>query len=157
MGGWLTANYAAPFCNELPLCDGFSTSYSWQQFSFASIWQLPASESSYEFGILPAQARLSIHLLHRFWAVVVALSVLIFTILLYRSCANQYVKNGALLVILLIITQVLLGGMVVFWSFPLFIALAHNLCAALLLMSLIRLSFRLHQVSTTSFQQQLRD
>ena len=79
LGGWLSANYAAPFCNELPFCDGFNSHYSWQQFSFTSIWQLPVS-SNYEFGILPAQARLSIHLLHRFWAVTTALLVGIFIV-----------------------------------------------------------------------------
>lgn len=154
LGGWLAANYAAPFCNNLPLCDGFSTKYSWQQFSFLSIWQLPASNSSYEFGVLPAQARLSIHLFHRFWAMITALCVLTFVIRLYLNSFDPHIKNCALWVSTLILCQVFLGFMVVFWSFPLLIALAHNFCAALLLMSLIRLSYGLSKVSKNNYQPQ---
>jgi cytochrome c oxidase assembly protein subunit 15 len=143
LGGWLTTNYAAPFCTELPFCDGFSTQSSWQAFSFISIWQLPASNSSYEFGVLPAQARMSIHLFHRFWAMVTTLSVLLFIIKLYQTAIEAHIKNCILWIATLIISQVFLGIMVVFWHFPLSIALAHNLFAALLLMSLIRLSYSL--------------
>lgn len=152
LGGWLAANYAAPFCNELPFCTGSNPTSSWQQFSFMSIWQLPASNSSYEFGILPAQARLSIHLFHRFWAVVTAILVLSFIIKLYRSSLDQHIKTCALWAASLIISQVLLGVMVVFFHFPLWIALSHNLCAALLLMSLIRLSYALSQKSNHTYK-----
>jgi len=44
--------------------------------------------------------------------------------------------------------------MMVFWSFPIFMALAHNLCAALLLMSLIRLSYGLNKNNNKNDQQQ---
>ncbi|PKG40067.1 cytochrome B [Psychromonas sp. Urea-02u-13] len=145
LGGWLSANYAASFCNGLPFCDGFSSSNSWEQFSFKSIWQLPAS-SNYEFGVLPTQARLSIHLFHRFWAIITSLIVLTFVIRLYVSHAELHIKNAALMVIFLITSQVLLGIMMVFWHFPISMALAHNLCAALLLMSLIRLSYGLSKI-----------
>ena len=155
LGGWLTANYAATYCYQLPLCDGFSITYSWQQFSFSSIWQLPSSDSSYEFGVLPAQARLSIHLLHRFWAIITTLSVLVFVCRLYQTSINQHIKNCVLWVIFLMLSQLFLGVMIVFFDFPLFIALAHNLCAALLLMSLIRLSYNLNKESDNNTEQQL--
>ncbi|WP_022939788.1 COX15/CtaA family protein [Psychromonas hadalis] len=153
LGGWLSANYAASFCNELPFCDGFNSDYSWQQFSFDSIWQLPVS-SHYEFGVLPAQARLSIHLFHRFWAIVTTLMVFTFIISVYLSNVDLHIKNCALWVALLMISQVLLGVMMVFWHFPLLMALAHNLCAALLLMSLIRLSYALSKNSNNNVQAQ---
>lgn len=152
LGGWLSANYAASFCNGLPFCDGFSSSNSWEQFSFKSIWQLPAS-SNYEFGVLPTQARLSIHLFHRFWAIITSVSVLIFVIRLYLKSAELPIKNAALMVIFLISSQVLLGIMMVFWRFPISMALAHNLCAALLLMSLIRLSYQLSKVNKNNHTQ----
>ena len=62
LGGWLAANYAAPHCSGLPFCN-----YA-QPFSLSSVFQLPLEHSSYEFGVLSQQARMSIHLLHRIWA-----------------------------------------------------------------------------------------
>jgi len=154
LGGWLTANYAATFCNELPFCDGFAMTYSWQQFSFFSIWQLPTSNSSYEFGVLPAQARLSIHLLHRFWAILTTIVVLSVCFRLYLLTTSLHIKNCISWVTALITCQVSLGIMVVFFDFPLLIALAHNLCAALLLMSLIRLSYSLYTSPASQTLQQ---
>lgn len=153
LGGWLSANYAASFCNELPFCDGFSSEYSWQQFSFLSIWQLPTS-SNYEFGVLSAQARLSIHLLHRFWAIITSLIVLIFIMRIYLTNARVHIKNCVLWVAFLICSQVFLGVMMVFWNFPILMALAHNLCAAFLLMSLIRLSYGLSKTNNSNYQEQ---
>ena len=153
LGGWLSANYAASFCNELPFCDGFSSEYSWQQFSFSSIWQLPTS-SNYEFGVLSAQARLSIHLFHRFWAIITSLIVLTFIIKIYLTNDQVHIKNCVLWVAFLMCSQVFLGVMMVFWSFPILMALAHNLCAAFLLMSLIRLSYGLSKTNNCNYQEQ---
>jgi cytochrome c oxidase assembly protein subunit 15 len=153
LGGWLSANYAASFCNELPFCDGFNSHSSWQQFSFLSIWQLPTS-SNYEFGVLPADARLSIHLFHRFWAIITCLMVLTFIIRVYLCSVELHIKNCILWVASLMVSQILLGVMMVFWNFPILMALAHNLCAALLLMSLIRLSYGLSKSSNTNCQEQ---
>lgn len=153
LGGWLAANYAAPYCNELPFCNGLSPNYSWQQFSFSSIWQLP-EHSNYEFGVLSAQSRLSIHLFHRFWAVITATIVLLFVMKVFLSFSKQTekkalsIKKGARWVASFVLIQVLLGGMMVFWHFPIIMALAHNICAALLLMALVRLSHQLKYCST---------
>lgn len=152
LGGWLSANYAASFCNELPFCDGFSSDYSWQQFSFMSIWQLPTS-SNYEFGVLPAQARLSIHLFHRFWAIITSVIVLTFMFRIYLNSVDLHIKNCAFWVALLMLSQVSLGVMMVFWRFPISMALAHNICAALLLMSIIRLSYGLSKDTHNHYQE----
>ena len=153
LGGWLSANYAASFCNELPFCDGFNSDYSWQQFSFLSIWQLPTS-SNYEFGVLPSQARLSIHLFHRFWAIITSLIVLTFIIRIYLTNDQVHIKSCVLWVAFLMCSQVFLGVMMVFWNFPILMALAHNLCAAFLLMSLIRLSYGLSKTNNSNYQEQ---
>ena len=142
LGGWLAANYAAPFCAGLPLCDGGWGAGEWQEkFSILDVFQLPVASSDYEFGVLSAQARMSIHLLHRFWAMVTALVILVVAIGIYCSSHANKVKKSALLVIALLICQVLLGVFLVYWTFPISIALAHNLMAAMLLLSLIRLTY----------------
>ncbi|WP_372880277.1 heme A synthase [Psychromonas sp.] len=142
LGGWLAANYAAPYCAGLPLCSGGWSAGDWQQnFSILDVFQLPAASSNYEFGVLSAQARMSIHLLHRFWAIFTFMVILVVAMRIYWLSRCQKTKNSALLVITLLVCQVLLGVFLVYWTFPISIALAHNLMAAMLLLSLIRLTY----------------
>ena len=142
LGGWLAANYAAPYCAGLPLCSGGWNAGDWQQnFSILEIFQLPARSNNYEYGVLSPQARMSIHLAHRFWAIITAITLLVVAIKVYWLSQSNKVKNSALLVILMVICQVLLGVFLVYWTFPISIALAHNLMGAMLLLSLIRLTY----------------
>lgn len=142
LGGWVAANYAAPHCSGLPLCTG-----NWQQtFSLLDVFQLPSASSNYEYGVLSSEARQSIHLVHRFWAIVTATVILFVAIRIWLRAQSNKIKNSALLVVVAVICQILLGGILVYWHFPISIALAHNLMAAMLLISLIRLSFYIHRV-----------
>lgn len=142
LGGWLAANYAAPYCAGLPLCSGGWSAGDWQQnFSILEVFQLPATSGNYEYGVLSPQARMSIHLAHRFWAIITAVTILLVAIRIYRLSLSDKVKNSAMLVILMVIFQVALGVVLVYWTFPISIALAHNLTAAMLLLSLIRLTY----------------
>ncbi len=136
LGGWLAANYAAPHCSGLPLCQGYALS----DFSLSEVFQLPHSEN-YEYGVLSADARMSIHLLHRIWAMVTV--VILGTILwrIWHASYSSTVKGAVNTVAFVLVCQVLLGLSLVFWQFPLSVALMHNLVAALLLMSLIRLTY----------------
>lgn len=144
LGGWLAANYAAPHCSGLPLCSG-----NWQQtFSLLDVFQLPSSSSNYEYGVLSSEARQSIHLVHRFWAMVTATVVLFVAIRIWLQAQSNQIKNAALFVGAAVICQILLGGILVYWQFPISIALAHNLMAAMLLISLIRLSYYIHKVKS---------
>ncbi|WP_091989613.1 COX15/CtaA family protein [Pseudoalteromonas denitrificans] len=145
LGGWLAANYAAPHCSGLPLCSG-----DWQQtFSFLDVFQLPAASSNYEYGVLSSEARQSIHLVHRFWAMITATVILVVALRIFWQSRCKVIKNSALLVVGAVICQILLGGILVYWQFPISIALAHNLMAAMLLLSLVRLSFYIHKVKAT--------
>ncbi len=139
LGGWLAANYAAPHCTGLPLCDG-----NWQQnFSLLEVFQLPAGNTNYEYGVLSSEARMSIHLVHRIWAVITAIVLLTVAIKIWLSSQVNKVKNSALVVIIAVTCQVLLGVILVHWHFPISIALAHNMMAAFLLVSLIRLTYHI--------------
>lgn len=142
LGGWLAANYAAPYCVGLPLCSG-----DWQQtFSIFDVFQLPSPSSNYEFGVLSSEARQSIHLVHRFWAIVTATVIVFVAIRIWLQAQTRKIKNASVLVVVAVICQILLGGILVYWHFPISIALAHNLMAAMLLISLIRLSYFIHKV-----------
>ena len=144
LGGWLAANYAAPHCSGLPLCSG-----NWQQtFSLLDVFQLPSASSNYEYGVLSSEARQSIHLAHRFWAIVTASVLLFVAIRIWLQAQSRKIKNAALLVSVAVVCQVLLGVILVHWHFPISIALAHNLMAAMLLISLIRLSYFIHKIKS---------
>ena len=137
LGGWLAANYAAPHCNGLPLC-----SYG-QPFSLRSVFQLPLEHSTYEYGVLSQQARMSIHLLHRIWALVTCVVLALIMWRIYSRCYSRKIKHCTVTVLIALLCQICLGLAVVHWHFPLSVALAHNLMAALLLLSMVRLCFHL--------------
>ncbi|KPH93616.1 cytochrome B [Pseudoalteromonas porphyrae] len=137
LGGWLAANYAAPHCNGLPLC-----SYG-QPFSLSSVFQLPLEQSTYEYGVLSQQARMSIHLLHRIWALVTCVVLALIMWRIYSHALSKKIKHCTVAVLIALLCQICLGLAVVHWHFPLGIALAHNLMAAILLLTVVRLCFYL--------------
>lgn len=137
LGGWLAANYAAPHCNGLPLC-----SYA-QPFSFSSVFQLPLEHSNYEFGVLSQQARMSIHLLHRIWALVTCIVLALVMWRIYSHAYSQKIKSCTVSVLVALFCQIALGLAVVHFHFPLGVALAHNLMAAILLLTMVRLCYYL--------------
>ncbi|MDC9526917.1 COX15/CtaA family protein [Pseudoalteromonas sp. Angola-30] len=137
LGGWLAANYAAPHCNGLPLC-----SYA-QPFSLSSVFQLPLEHSNYEYGVLSQQARMSIHLLHRIWALVTCVVLALIMWRIYSQAQSAKIKHCTVSVLVALLCQISLGLAVVHWHFPLGVALAHNLMAAILLLTMVRLCYYL--------------
>lgn len=127
LGGWTSANYAAMACVDLPVCQA-----DWQdQLAWDEAFHLALGHSSYEFGVLSKEARQTIHIAHRFGALVTALLVGSFALGLIRN-------GGALrplgwLLISLLLVQLALGIANVHLALPLANALAHNLVAAHLL------------------------
>jgi cytochrome c oxidase assembly protein subunit 15 len=137
LGGWLAANYAAPHCNGLPLCSNA------QPFSLSSVFQLPLDHSNYEYGVLSQQARMSIHLLHRIWALVTCIVLALVMWRIYSQAYSQKIKSCTVSVLIALFCQISLGLALVHWHFPLGVALAHNLMAAILLLTMVRLCYYL--------------
>jgi heme a synthase len=140
LGGWTSANYAALSCgNDFPKCLG-----SWMpehDFSEAFVlWR--GIGVDYEGGVLDGPARVAIQLVHRGMAVVVAGYLLGIAIKLIRTPGLVY--WGSVLAVLLL-AQVALGISNVVYSLPLWIAVAHNAGAALLLFVLVGLLARLRE------------
>ncbi|MEJ6476043.1 COX15/CtaA family protein [Pseudoalteromonas piscicida] len=135
LGGWLAANYAAPHCTGLPLCDN-SQLFSWQ-----SLFTLPEASATYEFGVLPFESRVSIHFTHRVWAIITVLSLLIACWPLLKQQQSQVIRNSAYLVLVLVTLQVVVGAAIVHFQFPLLLTLFHNFMAAMVLLAMVRLCF----------------
>ncbi|KJY90630.1 heme A synthase [Pseudoalteromonas piscicida] len=135
LGGWLAANYAAPHCTGLPLCDNL------QLFSWQSLFTLPEASATYEFGVLPFESRVSIHFIHRIWAVITVLMLLAACWPLLKASQNRVLRHSALVVLALISIQVLVGAAIVHFQFPLLLTLFHNFMAAMVLLAMVRLCF----------------
>lgn len=140
LGGWTSTNYAALSCMDFPTCQG-----TWvpdMDFDEAFVmWR--GLGVNYEFGVLDNPARTAIHVTHRIGALVTLLYLGWLVIGLLRTGAG--IAGAALLVGGLLLLQVGLGIGNVLLHLPLGVATAHNGVAALLLVSLIYLNFRLWQ------------
>ncbi|KOO13859.1 cytochrome B [Vibrio xuii] len=143
LGGWTSSNYAALMCTSLPICQGDWVSH----LDFKHAFELIQPEKeSYEFGTLDYGARMTIHVTHRIWAVVVTLFTVALAIQLIRYGSNVVRRNGQIILALLTL-QIALGVGNVVLSLPLAIAVAHNLGAAMLLLSVLRANYLIWQLS----------
>ncbi|HCH0789562.1 TPA: COX15/CtaA family protein [Vibrio parahaemolyticus] len=135
LGGWTSSNYAALMCTTLPICEGDWVSFlDWKEaFSF---WQ--AGHNNYEFGVLEYPARMTIHVSHRIGAIVTTMVVLVYCLLLVKQDSYYLQKTGVWLGVVLV-CQISLGICNVVFQLPIYVAVAHNLGAAIML-SLIGVS-----------------
>lgn len=137
LGGWVSTNYAALACIDLPTCHG-----EWvPKMDFKHGFQLIR-----ELGQTAAGDRLSydaltaIHWTHRVGAVVVTLYLAILTLLALRVAALRVIAASLGVVLTL---QVALGLANILTGLKLAVAVGHNAGAALLLVTLVVLNFAL--------------
>ena len=138
LGGWTSANYAALACgNDFPTCLG----QWWPAHDFREgfvLWR--GIGVDYEGGVLDGPARVAIQLAHRGMALLVVGHLLMVAIRMIRT--PGLVFWGSLLAALLL-AQVALGISNVVLGLPLWVAVAHNAGAALLLFVIVGLLARL--------------
>lgn len=139
LGGWTTANYAAVVCTELPICeDGWTDHLDFKEA--LTFYGHEHNQEDYEFGVLENDARTTIHVMHRFGAILVICVVgLLVLRILQRARSHFYRYFGALIGFLLLV-QVALGISNVVFGVPLWVAVAHNFGGVLLLISLVLFS-----------------
>jgi cytochrome c oxidase assembly protein subunit 15 len=137
LGGWVSTNYAALACTDFPLCHGSLV----PQMDFSSAFTLHRKLGFDAQGmLLSREALTAIHWTHRLGALVVFLYLGWLGSRLYKTQGFRLL--GGLLLFLLIL-QVSLGITNVLASLPLYVSVAHNAVAALLLMTMVTLNFRL--------------
>jgi len=149
LGGWTSANYAALVCPDFPKCQG----HWWPTLQFAHAFNLTgALKLDNPLAFMDTPQLTAIHVTHRFGAMFTALliSALIYRLFQFTRTAvtPTVLKSVTIILTLLLITQLTLGILNVLMSLPLVIAVAHNVVAALLLLSLITLLFILNKVRT---------
>lgn len=142
LGGWTSSNYAALSCVELPICQA-----GWhEQLTFDHSFDLiPPKLDTYEFGHLSHDERVTIHVMHRFGAIITTAYLAWLIIMVYIKAQTRTFKSLAILVGIALFSQVFLGVSNVWFSLPLSIAVGHNIVAACLMLTLIGLTYRLRR------------
>ncbi len=132
LGGWTSANYAAIICSDFPACQGKMI----PPLDFSGAFTISTEGvSSYLGGHLGNDARVTIHWMHRLGALITTVYLLFLIFKMFIAGWSKF----ALWILLVLITQLLLGISNVLFSLPLSVAVAHNGVAVLLLMSLAAL------------------
>lgn len=129
LGGWTSANYAALICPDFPYCQGSLLPH--------------LALSGFFFGN-DNDALITIHMLHRFGAVLVASFLLSLAIATLMRSHDRITLRLSYLILTLVTTQVCLGILNIIWLLPISTAVSHNLIAAMLLISVITFNHRLN-------------
>tara|TARA_B100000212_G_scaffold90315_1_gene66275 strand:+ start:475 stop:1446 length:972 start_codon:yes stop_codon:yes gene_type:complete len=128
LGVWTSTNYASLACADFPTCQGKLI----PEMDFSEGFNLAQEVGpNYLYGLLDNEARVAIHYSHRISAIVLTI---IFLILISRLWFSSAAPLASTLGVILV-TQISLGIMNVVYVLPLYIAIAHNLVAALLLLA----------------------
>lgn len=150
LGGWTSSNYAAMSCVELPICQG-----NWaENLNFKDSFKLiPPARESYEFGYLSHHERVTIHVSHRFGAIITAVFLTWLAVMILIKAKTVIIQRTAIILLTLLFAQVSLGISNVWLSLPLHVAVTHNLVAAFLMLSLIALTYKLRQNAEESLNE----
>ena len=137
LGGWVSTNYAVLACTDFPTCNGH-----WiPPMDFAHgfhLWRALGMTGDGE--MITQDALVAIHWTHRTFAIVVISYLLWFALKVRRFESLRRPADGVLLVVLI---QFLTGLSNIVLQWPLPIAVAHNGGAAILLLLLVMLNFRI--------------
>lgn len=146
LGGWTAANYAALACTELPVCQGdWLSQWQWSAFHPHG---MPAD--TYQYGVLSQPERATIHATHRLWAMVTAVLLLALARQLGR---HPGLRPWGLALGLMVLLQLALGVANVVLHLPLWVAVAHNGGAAVLLLILTGTGERLGRFGEATWQE----
>ena len=140
LGGWTSTNYAALACPDFPTCQN----QWWPEADWAEgfvPWRAIENEGvrNFEGGVLMHPARVAIHLTHRAGAVLVTVLLLLAAWRAGRRFGAPG-RAAALLTLVFLALQVGIGVAIVKTGLPLWLGVAHNGNAALLLLSVLTLS-----------------
>jgi cytochrome c oxidase assembly protein subunit 15 len=135
LGGWVSANYAALACPDLPGCMG----RVFPPMDFGNAFHVLRELGRTGDGeLLPLQALTAIHWTHRVFALIVAALV---AFCAYKAFEMPALRGIAIAVAALLVAQFSVGVSNVALGLPLPLAAAHTAGAALLLGALVVLNF----------------
>lgn len=137
LGAWVSTNYAALACTDFPLCQGAVIPPMDFEHGF-SLWRHLGKTVDGDY--LPFEALVAIHWVHRTFAFVVIAVIAWVAWCAYRDTGLHRIGKWILLVIAL---QLLTGLATIYFNWPLAIAVIHNGGAALLVLLLVMLNYKI--------------
>jgi heme a synthase len=140
LGGWTTSNYAAVACPDLPTCQS-----QWlPEMDFPQGFNISQSIGpNYLGGAMDNKARIAIHFSHRVGAIITTIYLILMGVLLLRGAAVFKTSPLVKIILGVLVLQVLLGLGNIYFQFPVFVAVSHNLVGALLLLTMVTLNYRI--------------
>ncbi len=136
LGGWVSTNYAALACTDFPLCHGAVI----PQMDFDNgftLWRSLGKTAEGDY--LPFAALTAIHWTHRMFAFVVVAFV---GTVAWKAYRIDGLRSTARAVLGALALQLAIGIATVSLKWPLALAVAHNGCAALLVLLLVMLNYK---------------
>lgn len=131
LGAWVSGNYAGPACSGWAFCGG----------DWAAAFNV-ARALTVENGMIVADnAMPAVHTLHRIGAIM--LTLFLGWLAIRVIGADEKLKSIAIFMLVLIVTQIVLGIGAIALQLPLGLMTAHNAIAALLLLTLTNLNLTL--------------
>ncbi|VVD97460.1 cytochrome C oxidase subunit I [Pandoraea capi] len=137
LGGWVSTNYAVLACTDFPTCQG-QWIPSMDFHNGFRLWRALGKTAGGE--VIPMDALVAIHWAHRTFAVVVVLYLAWLASVLRRHAA---LRRLSILVLILVLVQFATGLSNIVFQWPLLNAIAHNGGAAVLLLLLVMLNYRI--------------
>lgn len=148
LGAWTSTNYSALVCPNFPFCHGaLFPNMEWKNaFNFAS----PIGPN-YEGGRLAMDTRITIQMAHRYGAFITVAYLLPLSLSLILVRRFSPLRRLGLVILALLCLQFILGVLNVVWTLPMGNAVMHNGVAALLLLSVVTLVYRLFGKSRMAY------
>ncbi len=137
LGIWSSSNTSSLLCSDFPRCNG-----QWlPSADFSSAINIFHGVLTQYFGVLSYEGQLAAHWLHRAGGLVTFITLVL--LMLKATSINQYkpVRKAGLLLSMLLLVELILGTFSIKLGLPLWIMMAHNGFAALLMLPLIAISF----------------
>jgi heme a synthase len=145
LGGWVSTNYAALACTDFPRCHGSWVPVMDWANAFHVVRELGMTAQG---SALSIEALTAIHWVHRLGALATLIYIGWLGFWIFRRSQDKRYGVGLLLALGL---QVLLGIANVVMNLPLFLAVAHNAGAALLLVALVLTNYQLNRPQKNLF------
>jgi len=148
LGGWVSSNYAAVACPDFPTCQNSF----WPSMDFKDAFVLWRGLGiDYEGGVLDHPARVAIHFMHRLGAVLTALVLGFVAWRTLRTGQSREVRMAGGFLAAALVTQLVVGPLMVIETFPLPLATLHNAMAAALVLAMVSLLRFLHPPRNSGF------
>lgn len=144
LGGWVSTNYAVLACTDFPLCQGAIVPDMDFHHGF-TLWRHLGKTATGDY--LPFSALTAIHWVHRSFAFIVIAFVVWLAL---KAIRIDGLHKTARWLLVVVATQLITGLATIYLKWPLAVAIAHNGGAALLVVLLLMLNYKVRIPAQTA-------